>query len=90
MTALTIKTGAVGATPISALCGPDHFLTKRYVTLSADYARSCPKDYPDPNPGMGAQVSPTAGAKTLTDTTRVQLFAGEAAALVAAGAGSYS
>ena len=88
--ALPIVHGAVGATKIASNCAGDDLATKRYVTLSANYARSCPADYPDPNPGLGAQASLTAASKMITNGTRVQLFAGEAAALVAAGAASYS
>jgi hypothetical protein len=61
-----------------------------YVTLSANYARKTPGGYPvPPYPGLVAS-SLTASPQTIPSGTRLELFADEAAALVAAGAAAYS
>ncbi len=86
----TVSHGTVGATPVSSNVDSGGLASKRYVTLSANYARLIPAGYPDPNAGMGAQVSHTAYPKTILSGARVQFFAHEAAAIVAASGGAYS
>jgi hypothetical protein len=88
--ALPVTHGTVGGTPITSNVASDDLATTRYVTLSSNYVRNCPLGYPNPHPGFGAQKSPTAYPQTILSGTRALFFAGEAAALVAAGAGAYS
>jgi hypothetical protein len=61
-----------------------------YVTLSYNYSRSPPGDAPVPPYPGPVSGSPLASPSTIAANTRLQLFAGEAASLVAAGAAVYS
>lgn len=81
--------GLVGATSIAGNVSAAGWKLV-YVTLSSNYARAPVAGYPDPSPGAGAGNSWTAFAQTIPSGTRLQLWTDEAAALVAAGAASYS
>lgn len=62
----------------------------KYVTLSFSYARTVPPGYPDPNAGSEVAKNQTWATKGIANGTRVQLFAHEADALVAASCAVYS
>jgi hypothetical protein len=87
--AIPIQLGvAVGIGPIIAdtLAGSlDALLT---VTLSAEYQRNPPPEYPRPDPGV--VPSPFLGPHTFTSGTQVTVRRDEAHALVAAGAATLS
>lgn len=84
------NTGTANAQPITFLAGSFEFSTTRYVTLTANYARSPPPHYPICNPGVKPGTLLTNAPQTLVAGTRVLLYSAEAAAIVAAGAGVYS
>ncbi len=85
-----VSHGVAGVTPISSTMDASSLSSTRYVTLSANYARVIPPGYPEPNPGAPAANNATRSPKTILSGSRVLLFAHEAAAIVAAGAGAYS
>lgn len=85
---IPVTHGTANATTIVSDTNSAALAATRYVTLSASYARVIPPAYPEPN--AGAPSSLTRTAQTIANGARVLFFAGEAAALVAAGAGSYS
>lgn len=83
-------TGTANSQMIAFFAGAYEYSTTRYVTLSSNYQRTPPMHFPDCNAGVKRGTSLTAGAMTLLSGTRVQFYAPEAAALVAAGAATYS
>jgi hypothetical protein len=85
---LPITYGTVSGSPIAGNVNAGTW-SKVFVTLSADYVRSPPGGYPDPNPG-NPDNSLTSYPQTIAATTRLQFFSDEAAALVTAGAAVYS
>ncbi len=89
---LPFTTGVANSTTITWNAGSYNFIgaARRFVTLSHDYARVIPPGLPDANPGVIEKSSYTAFPQTILSTTRAQFWAPEAAALVAASAGSYS
>jgi hypothetical protein len=87
---LSFATGTANSTAISFFAGAFDFSTTVHVTLSSNYARVIPAGFPDANAGVAIATSPTAFPQTILSGQRVQFYAPEAAALVAAGAGSYS
>jgi len=62
----------------------------RYVTLSYSYATLTPPGAPSRPAFTGAAAGNLDFPKTIANGTRLQLLAGEAAALVAAGVAVYS
>ena len=86
---LPIAWGTVGAAPIAGFVNPSSW-GLRFVTLSAAYMRNPPPGHPRPPFSGSASSSATAFAQTIPSGTRIQVFADEAAALVAAGAAAYS
>ena len=86
----TLAHGQIGATPISSTFDASGFATTRFVTLSGNYARLIPPGYPEPNCGCEVSKRLTATPQTIPNGSRVQFFAHEAAAIVAAGGGAYS
>ncbi len=86
---LPITYGAVGGSPISGYANAGTWRLV-YVTLNANYARKPPGDYPVPPCPGPVSSSLTAFPQTVPGGTRLQLFADEAAALVGAGAATYS
>jgi hypothetical protein len=87
---LPVTYGTVGATPITGNVNSATLGAKRFVTLSASYARHVPPGYPNPNEGAAVSTSLTASPQTIASGKRLQLFSDEAAALVSLGAASYS
>ncbi len=89
---LSFTTGVANSVTITFSAGSYDFIgaATRFVTLSHDYARVIPPGLPDANAGDQIQTSYTAFPQTIVSTKRVKFFAPEAAALVAASAGSYS
>jgi hypothetical protein len=87
---LPTRLGSVGATQIIAEVNSATLAAKRFVTLTANYARHPAPEYPDPNAGAAIATSLTAFPQTIASGKRVQLFSDEVAALVGAGAASYS
>ena len=86
---LPITYGTVNGSPISGYANAGTWGLV-YVTLSANYARNPPGDYPVP-PFPGPLTSSlVASPQTILSGTRLQVFADEAAALVTAGAASNS
>lgn len=89
-----VQTGVVGATPIIPdLLSPGAATWPwdiKKVTLSANYVRSAPPGFPELPPAGQAVKSRTVASSTLTSGQTYSFFAHEAAALVAAGAGSYA
>jgi hypothetical protein len=87
---LPFNTGTANSTAITFNAGAYDFSTTRFVTLSSNYQRVIPPGYPNANAGAAIATSPTAFAQTIPSGARVQFYAPEAAALVVAGAGTYS
>ncbi len=83
---LSVVLGGINGTPIVAnLDGAD--LSKRQaVTLSANYVRSPPPDFPNSSPGTGNQTNYTAFPQTIPSGTVVVFLEAEATALVNSGA----
>ncbi len=83
--------GTVSGQPIIAELGPglgsDALVA---VTLSATYVRTPPPGYPAPTPAGAANGSATQAPGTILSGTTLKLPKPEAAALVTAGAASYS
>jgi hypothetical protein len=86
---LPITYGTVSGSPIAGYANAGTWQLV-YVTLSANYARKPPGDYPVPPYPGPVTASLTAFPQTIPNGTRLQLFADEAAALVTAGAAAYS
>jgi hypothetical protein len=86
----THVTGTVGAVAISFDAVAADFQSSRYVTLTASYARSPMPGYPRIDAGAPVAASLVAYPQTILSGARVLLFQPEAAALVSAGAASYS
>ena len=86
---LPVALGLVGSTPIVAQSNSATLASRVAVTLSADYVRSAPPGYPNPNAGVASSSSLTASPQTISSGTTMKLFSCEAAALVAAGAATY-
>lgn len=89
-----VTTGTVSGTPIVAdLLAKGHGANPWdivKVTLSANYVRSPPAGFPElPPPGQEVKKRTTA-MSTLSSGTTFSFHSHEAAALVAAGAGSYA
>lgn len=82
--------GTANAQTITGNANSATYALLQYVTLSANYARAVPAGEPDPNAGCEVKKSKTSAAQTILSGTRFQCFSHEAAALVAAGAGSLS
>jgi hypothetical protein len=87
---LPVTYGTVGATPITGNVNSATLGAKRFVTLSASYARHTPAGYPDPNAGVAIHTSLTAYPQTIASGARVQFFSDEASALVSASAAVFS
>ena len=87
---VSISHGQIGATPIVSTLDASGFASTRYVTLSGNYARLIPPGYPDPNAGAEVSKRLTNTPQTIPNGARLQFFAHEAAAIVAAGGGAYS
>jgi hypothetical protein len=83
-------TGTANSQAITFTAGAFEFSQTRYVTLSSSYVRAPTLHYPDANAGKNPRTNPTNGPQTIPAGTRVQLYSAEAAAIVAAGAGTYS
>lgn len=89
---LPINYGTVDGTPIVGQVNVGTLTAQRVrVTLGGTaYVRAPPLGYPDPNPGLGAQPSLTNHPQTIAEGTTLTLFSDQSAALVDAGAASYS
>jgi hypothetical protein len=86
---LPIVYGTVSGSPIAGFVNAGTWQLV-YVTLSANYARNPPGGYPVPPYPGPVTASLTATAQTIASGTRLELFADEAAALVAASAAADS
>ncbi len=87
---ITMTHGTINSVSVVSTLDASGFASTRFITLSNDYARSIPPGYPDPNAGSEVSKRLTQTARTITNGTRLQFFAHEAAAIVAAGGGAYS
>jgi hypothetical protein len=87
---LPYTTGTANGVAISFNAGAHEWQSTRFVTLSQNYQRVIPVGYPDANAGSYVPTSLTAHPQTIASGKRVRLFAVEASAVVAAGAGSFS
>jgi hypothetical protein len=88
-----VQTGTIGGTPIIPNLldkgAGAHPWDLKKVQLSANYARVHPAGMPHMPPAGVEVKSRIASTGTITSGTIVPLFAHEAAAIVAAGGGSY-
>ncbi len=82
---LNVTLGTVNGSPIVANLDGANFNERQAVTLSADYVRSPPPDFPNSNPGTGNQRNYTAFPQTIPSGTVVIFFKAEVDALVNAG-----
>lgn len=90
---MAVAYGTVGSTPIVAIETAGNFDRRVMVTLGQTYVRSLPggaaAGYIDPNPSqVGNRVTTTGVPNTFSSGTTLTLFPAEAAALIAAGAGT--
>jgi hypothetical protein len=90
----TVQTGTVGGTPIVPdLLSPGAATWPwdiKKVTLSSNYVRASPAGFPELPPAGTMVKGHAVASSTLLSGTTYSFFAHEAAALVAAGAGSYA
>ena len=85
---LTYATGTAGSTAITFNAGSYDFSQRQKVTLSTHYVRTIPAGFPNADAGALASGDPTAYAQTIASGAVVALYVPEAAAIVAAGAGT--
>lgn len=82
--------GTVGATTISGFSNTGTWILTWITLTGGNYVRNPPGGYPVPPYPGPVSASKTATPKTLANGTRIQLYADEAAALVANNCAIYS
>lgn len=92
---LRVRVGTIApagaATPVlvDAQTAPFHAPTRR-ITLSQDFGQECPPGWPAPPSMVGAGPANMWCPRTIPSGTTFETFANVAAAIVAAGGGSYA
>ena len=87
---LNYATGTAGTTAITFSAGYHDFAQKQKVTLSSNYVRVIPPGYPGAQAGSLPSTDKDAFPQTILAGATVAFYVPEAAAIVAAGAGTNS
>ena len=87
---LNYATGTAGTTAITFSAGAYDFSQRQKVTLSSNYVRVIPPGFPNAQAGALPSTNADAYPQTILAGATVAFYVPEAAAIVAAGAGTNS